>query len=51
MHFNQIKKNLERSSNKKIPFLDTEVKLVLNVFRKPTDANLLMQYTTVCPKA
>ena len=38
---------LERSANGKLLFLDTEVKLTLNrpltnVYRKPTDSDLLM---------
>ena len=46
----------EISSNNKLPFLDTEVKLDLNklhtnVYRKPADTNLLMQYTSVYLKA
>ena len=51
-----LKFTLEKSANGKLPFLDTEVKLISNtlhtkVYRKPTDTNLLMQYTSVCPKA
>ena len=46
---------LERSNNNKLPFLDTEVKQLSNrlqtsVYRKPTDTNLIMQYTSICPK-
>merc|ERR1712015_328487 len=55
MHSN-LEFTLEKSANGKLPFLDTEVKLVSNtlhtkVYRKPTDTSLLMQYTSVCPKA
>ena len=55
LHSNQTF-TLEKPAINKLPFLDTKVKLVLtkfhiNVYRKPTDTNLLMQYTSVCPKA
>ena len=47
---------LERPNNDKLPFLDTEIKKIKNqlqtsVYRKPTDTNLIMQYTSTCPKA
>ena len=47
---------LERSTDSRLPFLDTEVKLISNrlytsVYRKPTGTNVVMQYTSVCPKA
>ena len=47
---------LERSVDEKLPFLDTEVKQVsnqlhTNVYRKPTDTGLIMQYTSICPKS
>ncbi len=47
---------LERSVDGKLPFLDTEVKQVsnqlhTNVYRKPTDTELIIQYTSVCPKS
>ena len=46
---------LERSTDSRLPFLDTEMKLISNnlhtsVHRKPTDTNLVIQYTSVCPK-
>ena len=47
---------LEKPANIKLPFLDTKVKIIsnklhTNIYRKPTDTNLLMQYTSVCSKA
>ena len=47
---------LERSVDGKLPFLDTEVKQIsnqlhTNVYRKPTDTGLIMQYTSICPKS
>ena len=54
LHSN-LKFTLERSANGNLTFLDTEVKLIsnrlhTNVYRKPTDTNLLKQYTSACPK-
>ena len=47
---------LERPNNDKLPFLDTEIKKIKNqlqtsVYRKPTDTNLIIQYTSTCPKS
>ena len=47
---------LERSTDNRLPSLDTVLKLMSNrlhtsVFRKPTDINLVIQYTSICPKA
>ena len=47
---------LERPNDNKLPLLDTEIKKIKNqlqtsVYRKPTDTNLIMQYTSTCPKA
>ena len=46
---------LERSTEGRLPFLDTEVKLILNrlhtnIYRKMTDTNLVILYTIDCPK-
>ena len=46
---------LKKPNNYKILFLDTEVKQLSNrlqtsEYRKPTDTNLIMQYTSICPK-
>ena len=37
---------MPRHRNKKI-----KNKLQTSVYRKPTDTNLIMQYTSICPKA
>ena len=46
---------LERPNSNKLPFLDTEIKKIKNqlqtcVYRKPTDTNLIMQYTVLVQK-
>ena len=48
--------SLERPIDRKLPFLDTEVKQIsnqlhTNVYRKATDTGLIMQYTSICPKS
>ena len=52
LHINLIFTLEKLANNKLLLFLDTEVilvpnKLHKNFYRKPTDTNLLMQYTSV----
>ena len=47
---------LERTVDRKLPFLNTEVKQIsnqihTNVNRKATDTGLIMQYTSICIKS
>ena len=47
---------LERSVDRKLSFLDTEVKQIsnqlhTNVYRKATGTGLIMHYNSICPKS